>query len=143
MFDIFGKYKNVVIGIIILIVVVLIIYFWGKRNGRLKTTGPNVSYPNGGQGIPSGWNPTPLAKELHQVMDGLLTLSGTKENAFKKLLTLPTDDMFTAVYSAFNQLYFSKGYGTLREWINDEKYTDITTNTIENLNIRFDSLNLQ
>jgi len=142
MFDIFGKYKNVAIGIIIALVIILVIYFWGKRAGKLKANGPEVHYPNGGNGIPAGWDPKPLAKELHQVMDGLFTLSGTKDAVFSKLLALPTGDMFTAVYSAFNQLYFADGDGTLREWINSEKYTDFTSNTVEDLNNRFDQLNL-
>lgn len=143
MFNIFGKYKNIVIGIITFLVVILIIYFYGKHKGKASATGPKVTYPNNGDGIPKGWSPSPLAKELKNVMSGLFTLSGTKEDTFHKLLVLPTDDMFAAVYSAFNQLYFALGDGTLREWINAEKYTDWTSNTITELNDRFDKLNLQ
>lgn len=136
------KHKEKIIVAAILIIAVMIIYFMGKRRGKTTAEGPAVQYPKGGNAIPAGWDPKPLAKELHQVMDGLFTLSGTKENSFKKLLSLPTDDMFVAVYSVFNQLYFAAGYGTLREWINAEKYTDITSNTIESINERFDQLNL-
>lgn len=136
------KYKNEIIIAALIVAAILIIYFMGKRRGKQTAEGPAVSYPNGGQGIPAGWDPKPLAKELHNVMDGLFTLSGTKDTAFKKLLALPTNDMFVAVYSAFNQLYFSKGDGTLREWINAEKWTDLTSSTIEELNNRFDQLNL-
>lgn len=136
------KHKEKIIIAAILIIAVLIIYFMGKRRGKVTAEGPSVNYPKGGNAIPLGWDPKPLAKELHQVMDGLFTLSGTKDTTFKKLLSLPTDDMFVAVYSVYNQLYFSAGDGTLREWINAEKYTDLTSTTVESLNERFDKLNL-
>lgn len=138
-----AKYKEQIIIAALIVVVILVIYFMGRRRGKQTAEGPAVNYPQGGNAIPAGWDPKPLAKELHQVMDGLFTLSGTKDTSFKKLLALPTDDMFVAVYSAFNQLYFSEGDGTLREWINAEKWTDITSTTIEQLNNRFDKLNLQ
>lgn len=136
------KYKTQIIVAALIIVVLMTIYFMGKHRGKTTAEGPKVNYPKGSKSIPAGWDPTPLAKELFSVMDGLFTLSGTKENTFRKLLTLPTDDMFIAVYSAFNQLYFSKGSGTLREWINAEKYTDLFSSTVTELNDRFDKLNL-
>lgn len=109
----------------------------------IKNQPPKVKYPNNGQGIPAGWDAAPLAKELHDVMSGLFTFTGTKDVAFKKLHQIPTDDMFVAVYSTFNQLYMSEGDGTLREWINDEIWTDVASSAKKDINARFDKLNLK
>ena len=91
--------------------------------------------PTGGQGIPTvgytpagqpiAWNPEPLVDELHYVMDGLFTLSGTKDAAWNKLIQLPSPDMLTAVYNRFNTKW---GDGsTLTQWLRDEYYYDFTT----------------
>jgi len=81
---------------------------------------PVVSYNT--QGEPTFWNPEPLAKELFDIMDGLFTLSGTKNEVFLKFAQLPTPDMATSVYNQFNKNY---GNGeTLTQWINDELYYD-------------------
>ena len=81
---------------------------------------PVVSYNT--QGEPTFWNPEPLAKELFDIMDGLFTLTGTKDTIFLKFANLPTPDMATAVYNQFNKNY---GEGeTLTQWINDEYYYD-------------------
>lgn len=101
----------------------------------LRTRPTLYPLPQGGQGIPvtgytpTGapiqWNPEPLVDELHDVMDGLFTLSGTKDAAWLKLVQLPSNDMVTAVYNRFNQKW---GDGsTLTQWIRDENYYDFTT----------------
>lgn len=143
MFDIFGKYKNIVIGIIIIMVILLVIYFLGKRSGKLKVAGPQGKYPHDGDAIPTGWKAEPLREELFNVMDGVFTLASTKDETFQKYLSLPTDDMFVAVYNVFNQKFFNKGKGTLRIWINDESNTVVFDSTIDDLNVRFDRLNLE
>jgi len=80
---------------------------------------PVVSYNP--QGQPTFWNPEPLAKELFDVMDGLFTLSSTKDVKLYEFANLPTPDMATAVYNQFNKNY---GDGeTLTQWINDEWFT--------------------
>jgi hypothetical protein len=142
MFDVFGKYKNVVIGIIAVAVIILIIYFVGKHNGKVKAEGPKADYPEGGDAIPKGWKPDPLVQELFNVMDGIFTLGITKDETFRKYLSLPTDDMFAAVYNVFNQKYFNKGDGTLREWINDESHAFPFDTTNRMLNERFEKLNM-
>ena len=83
---------------------------------------PVVSYTN--TGSPVLWNPQPLAKNLYEVMEGLFTLSGTKDQAWTKLAELPTDDMVVSVYNYFNEKY---GDGeTLTAWIKAESWYDIT-----------------
>lgn len=143
MFDIFGKYKNIVIGTIIILVILLIIYFLGKRNGKLKAEGPQGKYPHDGDAVPTGWKAEPLRDELFKVMDGVFTLASTKDETFQKYLALPTDDMFVAVYNAFNQKYFNRGEGTLKAWVNAETNTAVFDSTIDDLNTRFDKLNLE
>ena len=81
---------------------------------------PVVSYNT--QGEPTFWNPATISTELYNVMDGLFTLTGTKNDTFLKFAQLPTGDMATAVYNHFNQ-NFGKGE-TLTQWINDEYYYD-------------------
>jgi len=91
--------------------------------------------PTGGEGIPVtgytqtgqpiAWSPEPLVDELHDVMSGLFTLSGTKDAAWSKLIQLPSPDMLTATYNRFNTKW---GDGnTLTQWLRDEYYYDFTT----------------
>lgn len=108
------------------------LYFLTKRIIKNLNKPPVFDLPQGGGGIPvvsytpTGqpiqWNPQPLAAELFDVMDGLFTLSGTKDATWLKLAQLPSNDMVVAVYNTFNQTY---GNGdTLTQWINDEYWTD-------------------
>jgi len=114
-------FKNVdwrVLLIVILVIVglVYLIYRWGKRNAE----GPQVTLTNGTQSIPKGWTPEPLARQLHDALDGVFVLAATKGEAFKKVMDLPTDDMIKSVYNAYNTLYFKEGNGTLVQWLRDE-----------------------
>lgn len=127
---------------LLIIVAVLIIYFYGRKQGRIKAEGPQVDYPQGGDQIPQGWSPVPLADELHDAMDGIFTLSGTKDEVWKKLRDLPTDEMVIAVYNTFGQKYFGEGNGTLTQWIRDENYYDYLTGVKETTLARLQRLNL-
>jgi len=109
------------------------LYFLTRRIVKNFRKPPKFDLPQGGGGIPvvtytpTGqpvqWNPQPLAAELFDVMDGLFTLSGTKDATWLKLAQLPSNDMVVAVYNTFNETY---GNGdTLTQWINDEYWTDI------------------
>lgn len=109
------------IGSLLFIVILAIIFY---RKGKRAAEGPKVTYPQGGNDIPPSWSPEPLVNELYDVMSGLATLSGSKEEAWRKLRDLPTDDMVVSVYDVFNQKYFGKGNGTLTQWIADEWYYD-------------------
>lgn len=81
---------------------------------------PVVSYNT--QGEPTFWNPATISTKLYNVMNGLFTLSGTKNETFLEFAQLPTSDMVVSVYNHFNQNY---GNGeTLTQWINDEYYYD-------------------
>lgn len=131
----------IVIAVTVLLLLVgLAWYFY--RQGKKTATGPVVKFEEGTAALPAGWSPVPLADELHDVMDGLFTLSGTKSKTWQKLYDLPTNDMVRAVYSAFNQKYFNKGKGTLTQWIRDENYYDYTTGIKEQVLNRLAQLNL-
>lgn len=123
---------------IVLIIGGYLLYHAGKKNA----TPVEVKYPQGGNGIPAGWNPTPLIEELHDVMSGLFTLSGTKDLTWMKLRDLPTSDMITAVYNGFNQRYFKEDKGTLTQWIRDEKWIDWTSGVKDSTLAKLTSLNL-
>jgi hypothetical protein len=94
---------------------------------------PPITLPQGGAGLPvvsygaNGqavfWNPEPLAKALFEVMNGLFTMSGTKDEQWTKLANLPTDDMVVSVYNYFNDKY-GKGE-TLTAWIKGENWYDV------------------
>ncbi len=114
---------NIIIAFVIFVVAVYIIYRIGKKQGDA----PVVKYPHNGEDIPPSWSPEPLADELHDVMGGLFTLTGTKDTAWTKLKDLPTDEMVIAVYSAFNQKYYKEQKGSLTQWIKDENYYDYTS----------------
>lgn len=81
---------------------------------------PVVGYGPGGMAI--AWSPAPLSNELNAAMNGLFTFTGTKDEAWSKLLQLPTPDMVTAVYNDFNARH--GGGSTLTQWIRDEIYYD-------------------
>lgn len=134
--------KVIIIIVIVIIVIISLIYFLGKRAGKRNAEGPQVDYPKGGSGIPAGWNPVPIAKELHDVMDGLFTSASDKEVAWQKLFDLPTDDMIVAVYNAYNQLYFGEGDGTLTDWIRDENYSNVAFGVKQDLLDKLQRLNL-
>jgi hypothetical protein len=110
---------------------------------HFKNAPPKVIYPNNGLGIPAGWDASILARKLHDAMKGVFTMTGTKDVAFLELYNLGTDDMFAAVYDTYNQLYMSEGDGTLRQWINDEQWTDFTTGVKDKVNERFERLGLK
>jgi len=109
-----------------------------------------IKLPQGGAGLPvvgntsTGapvfWNPATLSKDLYNVMSGLFTLSGTKDQVWTKLAELPSGDMVTAVYNHFNTNY---GEGeTLTDWIKSELWYDITGSGKDLALSRLASLNL-
>lgn len=102
--------------LVILIVLGIFIYYRGKKNA----SPPKVVYPQGGEGVPAGWSPTPLVTKLYNTMSGFNIDKLSRDQTWIELANLPTDDMVVAVYSVFNQLHFKEGEGTLTEWINDE-----------------------
>jgi hypothetical protein len=114
----YQKNKMVVWGAFGLVALLVYFYFKGKKDGKLNI--PDASYPDGGKGVPHGWNPNVLAEKLFSVLDGFLTLAETKVNVLKELNELGTDDMMVAVYNVFNKKYGDKGQGSLTQWIKDE-----------------------
>ena len=107
-------------------------FLFKKIKKKLAMLPPVFPLPTGGggmpvvsynpQGEPTFWNPASLSTELFEVMDGLFTLSGTKNDVWLKFAQLPTNDMAVAVYNHFNQ-NFGNGK-TLTQWINSEYWVD-------------------
>jgi hypothetical protein len=125
---------------IIFAIVVAIIYYAGRSAGIKKAEESIVQLPDNGSGIPKGFNPTPYANELYDVMKGLGQLTGTKDKAFRRSLELPTDDMLAAVNNKFNQLYLNRGSGTLIKWLEDEIWYDYFTGIKNKLITRLKSI---
>ena len=108
-------------------------YWVGRKLFRApdKPALPKSELPTGGSGIPvvrtgpTGkpvvWSPSPLASELYEAMDGF-DWTEVKEKAWRKMLELPTDDMFTATYNYFNIMpqVVKADAGTLTQWVRDE-----------------------
>ena len=128
--------------IIIALVVVITIYILGRRAGKRNVEGPQINLPNGTANLPVNWRADVLAKELHDVMSGSFTLSGTKDAVWKKYIDLPTPDMQISVYNTFNQLYFNQGEGTLADWVRAEYYYDYVSGIKNELLQKFTQLNL-
>lgn len=105
---------------LIIVIVLVVMYLIGRAAGLRKAEKDQVKLPNNGLGIPTGWDPVPLANELFTVMDGVAS-NGTiqKDRVFNKCLGL-TPDQLVAVYNAFNRLFRSKNDGTLTQWLRDE-----------------------
>lgn len=110
-------------------------YFLYKAVKWIRNRPTTYNLPAGGAGIPTtgytptgqpiAWNPKPLSDQLFNAMSGLFTTSGTKDEAWKALINLPTNDMLTAVYNQFNT---DHGEGeTLTTWIDSEYYYDYFT----------------
>lgn len=126
------------------IAIALVVYFiWknGKKAGL--TIIPDVPYIRDQPVITANFNPNVLAEELFTVMDGMLTLSGTKDAAWRKLFELGTDNMVIAVYNAFNAKYGTRGKGSLTQWINDENYYDFLSGMKGKVLNRLKTLRLQ
>lgn len=114
--------RLILIIVAVCVALILFVYIIGRSSGKNKANKDKmerIDLPTGGQGIPPGWRPEPLAKELHTVMDGIFTMDSTKEATFSKLSTL-SKDQITAVYNSFNQMFSGEGDGSLYQWIMDE-----------------------
>lgn len=115
-----------VTGIVIFVIVIAIVYFIGKRKGKLGSTKPIKPFqlPNSGSGIPKGWYPNDLAQRLYDRMEGLNF--GAKDNSalFREFYQLPTDDMFVSVIIRYNDAYRKSNHFGLRKDIEDETYVN-------------------
>lgn len=122
-------------SVLIVLGIGVVTYFSVRK--WIKNRPPHVTYPNGGQGIPDGFIPENYAKKAHDTMVGIPSVE--REGILSLIASLPTDDMFVAVYDTFNQLYMKEGKGTFRQWIDDEW----GVSSKDALNKRFDKLNLK
>jgi hypothetical protein len=133
--------NKLVLPAIVIGIVVYIIWRNGKKAGQ--TIIPDIPYIKDQPIITANFNPNILAEELFKAMDGLFTLSGTKDSAWRKLYELGTDNMVIAVYNAFNSKYGFKGKGSLTQWIKDETYYDYLSGIRGKALARLQNLRLQ
>jgi len=115
--------KGIFIGMIILFTVVILVLVLGDDDP------PDVKAVEGGGIIPEGWTPISEAKELFEVMDGILDTGWAKSAAYGRFNAL-NDNQIIAVYNYWNKKYSKKRswigmkFGTLTEAMTDE-YTDV------------------
>lgn len=128
------------VSILVILGIGVVTYFSIKK--WLKNRPPKVTYPQGGKGIPLGFDPKPYAEKAYNAMKGVnFSISPQRDSALISIASLPTDDMFVSVYDVFNQMYMGEGEGTLREWIEDEWFISMPIKNT--LKARFDKLNLK
>ena len=113
-------------GIVLLVLIVAIVFFIGKRKGKTGTVKPIKAYqlPNSGTGVPQGWNPSDLAKELHDKLAGYNWRLSDNSALFRKFYDLATDDMFVAVVIRYNDAYKKSDKYGLRKDIENETYVN-------------------
>jgi hypothetical protein len=119
----YSRSFNWVIGLLIAGGIAAIYFF--ARSYQKKVTAANrkdpVPLPDSGQGIPQGWQDQArtLAKALHDRMDGLNIFAASQK--WSRLANPDlTDDMVTAVYNEFNNMYSAESGATLTEWIRSQ-----------------------
>lgn len=121
-----SKYWNHPIALTIYsIILIYIIYRIGKNKGAVKpNTLPNDTDWGGGLTPSEGTNVRAISERLYRDMDNAWVWVGASRDceAYQQFLGL-SDTLFTAVYNDFNDLYYSKGDGTLKEWISDESFS--------------------
>jgi hypothetical protein len=116
------------------------VYWQGKKAEKEKDLFNNP-YPEPGGAVPTNWNATPLANDLHNVLDGLFTSAYEKERVFAKVAIL-TNNQLTELYNTFNKLFYEKSQETMTEWIANEYNYALSSDrnkilsTLRSLNLR-------
>lgn len=128
-----GKAWNSLPGPLKIVAGGLVIWGGYKAVKALRSRITPKPLPNAGQGIPVvgytqtgqpvSWSPAKIVEDNFSAMTGLGTFSGTKDEAWKEIINLPSADMLTATYNAFNSDPRSGGE-TLTQWIDSEYYYD-------------------
>lgn len=122
--------RQIVIGLAVLIIAVISYYTFKKI---IEPSVEKVPLPddqaNGVLNETEAATANNLAVLLYEDMDGWFD---ARDNELYQSYAIVSDRMFVAVYNEFNRLYSSKGYGTLRSWLNDESYTAFTGNLVKN-----------
>jgi hypothetical protein len=117
-----NKQKMIAIGVAILLVGALIFYVY-KQGGKSKFRNAKMPRTYGtADAIPTQngnlYDHTPLANELHEVMDSMFTLPSTKNATWAKFINLPNDPTKTLVANRFNEMYGKDE--SLAEWVRNE-----------------------
>lgn len=114
--------KRILYGFLFLLILILGIIVTIKVVRALKKA-PNAKYVPGGGAIPEGWIAKPVTDSIFNVIDGVFTLTNTKDEAYAKFNDL-NDNQMIAVYNDWlAQDYDQKGFpkhGTLTKALKDE-----------------------
>lgn len=141
------KLITITVLIIVVISIILTIYFSGKKAGKTGTfsegavTDDSVTIPGENQVTLTHDEESKIrvmVSKLYKDMDGL-NIWGNNMDIYNDYASM-SDKLFVLTYNLFNKLYESQGYGTLRDWIDDEQ--GLFGGIIDTINNRFDRLNL-
>jgi hypothetical protein len=129
--------------IFLIAAVLLGLVYWYGRNSISDKMKYDHPLPNSGSGIPANWDATAvkLADDLYSIIDGLFTLSGTKDRVCSTVLAL-TNDQITAVYNAYNRKYCTDSSATLTRDLDGEFWRPVSGKLGE-LVAKLKSLNLR
>lgn len=111
-----------IVLIIVLSILILVVAFKAYRAFKKPV---NAKYVAGGGTLPSGWTPTAITDNLYNVIAGIFTFTGAKDDAYKAFNSL-NDNQMIAVYNDWLKRYSDKKsylffpMGTLTQALKDE-----------------------
>lgn len=147
--EIWGKYKYYIIALIAIIILIIIIIITSNKKNKIQNTPLPTDSVGEELTEEDARTVRELTLQLYNDMKGIdwfgwLTTNGKNYSALESLAQLG-DKLFVAVYNDFNNLYFSEGHGTLRNWINDEVYVanSRALHAATLINTKLNRLNLQ
>lgn len=122
--EITDKAKKILSIVLIIIICALIIVVSVKVYRAFKKP-VNAKYIQGGGALPQGWTPTAITDNLYNAIQGVFTLTGTKDDAYKAFNSL-NDNQMISVYNDWQNRYADKKsylffpMGSLTQALKDE-----------------------
>lgn len=118
------KAKKILSIVLIIIISILVIVVAVKVYRAFKKP-VNAKYVQGGGALPQGWTPTVITDNLFKAIQGIFTLTNTKDDAYKAFNAL-NDNQMISVYNDWQNRYADKKsywffpMGSLTEALKDE-----------------------
>lgn len=113
------KFKTYIYTGLAIIIVVGIIYYIGRRSGKLNPATLPQDKPNSPLTEAEKTYTTTLAQKLYADMKGVNIWFNRNLAPHQEFLQL-SDKLFVAVYNKFNQLYHTSSNETLTQWYQNE-----------------------
>lgn len=114
-----------ILSIVLIIIICALVLVVAVKVYRAFKKPVNAKYIEGGGALPSGWSPTAITDNLFNAIQGIFTLTGTKDDAYKAFNDL-NDNQMISVYNDWGNRYADKKsymffpMGSLTQAIKDE-----------------------